>query len=72
MDFLLSSQGHLPMSKNRDYENREQLYGIVKVTGGEVGPKIVCTARGYGTWKVTYRNVNRYRRVFCHYREAKY
>lgn len=50
------------MSKNRGHENREQLYGIAKITGGEVEPKIVCKARNYGTWKVTHRNRNRYRR----------
>ena len=55
-------QGHLPTSKIRGYENRKQLYGIVKVIGGEVEPKTVCTARIYGTWKVTHRNDNRYRR----------
>ncbi|MFL0584274.1 hypothetical protein ACH0B6_17005 [Solibacillus silvestris] len=40
MDFL-QLQGYLPTSKIRGYENREQLYGIVKVTGGEVEPKFV-------------------------------
>lgn len=41
MDSLLNSQGHLPISKIRGYESRKQLYGIVKVTGGEVEPKTV-------------------------------
>ncbi|MFG3435165.1 hypothetical protein [Lysinibacillus fusiformis] len=64
---MLSKQSYLPISKIRGHENREQLYGIAKVTGGEVGPKIVCKARNYGTWKVTHRNEIVIGEIFCHY-----
>lgn len=57
-----SQQGYSPISKTRGYENRGQYMALSVITGEEVGPKIVCIARNYGTRKVTYRNDNRNRR----------